>query len=240
MPVVTMYAKPPPVLCGADSFVYQGVKAARERNDAVYLIGPPSCLPMAKEVGVEVELWESYQSTFDKFRKEIGQPKAPHARWYVLLEFMSRHGFETVFYLEPDVTLFANVTEFVNHVLLPQERHVMLMQQGDLLDPLPPSQTPPTTRVTAMTALWSRAALEEFTEFHQFWLRRDPLNGRNHPRFLTELPDYSDEVILGWYTHSDCWSLPPPSMGGPKCAAEQRTGIDEKRAARIRGKFWPK
>ena len=142
VPVVTMYAKPPPVLCGADSFVSRGVKAARQRNNAVFLIGPPSCLPLAEEAGVEVELWESYQSTLDTFRREIGQPKAPHARWYVLLEFMTRHGFETVFYLEPDVTLFANVTEFVRHVLLPEERNALLMQQGELLDPLPPTPTP--------------------------------------------------------------------------------------------------
>ncbi|CAI5495204.1 unnamed protein product, partial [Closterium sp. Naga37s-1] len=119
-------------------------------------------------------------------------------RWFILHEFMRRWSLPRIFYMDCDVLLFANITQFV-HSHLPNAQLALAGRT-------------PTIHVRAVSAhvsLWSQEALGDFLTFFRLFFQLGVVGGTLGDRSLPAQRTYNDMVVLGWYAAPVCWTNTP-------------------------------
>lgn len=222
-------------MCKEGSPLYENLKAVLLHNRVVHLLSLPLCSSFQSSLGVSVDTWQSYSLTLYGFREEIGVPKPIHARWYVLKSFMERYNYTQIFYFEPNIVIRANITEFVDEILDPEDRHIMLLQSvPELYSPEIINLKWASVITSGQTSLWSYRGLVDFVTFHKLFFNMDVLHGWSTVKFQVETQAYIDTVVLGWYSFFECWR---PGRDRKICKAETSSGFTLQRVARTTGKF---
>ncbi|GJP30072.1 hypothetical protein CLOM_g22289 [Closterium sp. NIES-68] len=210
--------------CGPGRYAYETMRQARRVNSRVILIGPGKCKRVLERVGVEMEDYDDYMGVEEEFEKSVGEVVSYQVRWFILHEFMRRWGFKRIFYMDCDVLLFANVTQFVQ-THLPKAELALAVRT-------------PTIHVRAVSAhvsLWSQEALADFLTFFRLFFQHAVVGGTPGDRSLPAQRAYNDMVVLGWYAAPVCWTNGPRDNLPKDCLGPSMRSM----SARIRGKFTP-
>ncbi|CAI5466935.1 unnamed protein product [Closterium sp. Yama58-4] len=210
--------------CGRGRYAFETLKQARRLNTRVILIGPKVCKRVLGAEGVEVEDYDEYKGVEEEFEKTVGQVVSYQVRWFILHEFMRRWSLPRIFYMDCDVLLFANITQFV-HAHMPNTDLALAMRT-------------PTIHVRAVSAhvsLWSQQALGDFLTFFRLFFQLGVVGGTPGDRSLPAQRTYNDMVVLGWYAAPVCWTNAPKDTIPKDCLAPSMRVM----SARIRGRFKP-